>query len=1121
MKDITHYFIDLPKKAESAPAEMKEVRAERAKIEEVEATSTEKTNGESASVKPKKKRGRVKIKLSLKSEDDVPCDNIDNSSDPVEKTASSHDEKPKKRQRSSGVSPLAATASAKSSSEDTCQKRKKTDAPATQENEKPDQVIPKEFADSFSSADLIDNKKRKKDDEDISSKKKIKTKHTEKLIDLADKKGYLKRKVREEEEAAKIEKRFEKRKKLFTESNKNSERIQCDEDTSKNDTPNTKRNNLLNYFSKSTPEQLEKERQRNAKVTVKAQVHTPSNSPVPVAPVFDKKTKNLPKKKKSKHQDNTDEIVVIESETVILSPQSEKTSPENNKPKWSLKIQLQSNHVDSFAEDEEIYSPTLNSKSHKEYGDRDKIPKVLLPMKNKKKELSISSSNNNNSINDKDDKSGQKNLKTEKKKVKQHLKVNKEEISTSDNKTANTEVDKKNITDGVEDAIMIHVNGVKQSKNTEDDCQIIKVKTNQPGKLAPLFKKKAKPSAEMVAARRLFLQSDIQETTNDNESRKLAPAVPSVLPFPKISHVKQLPLNSDSLSKSYKFSLKSVTVEPFYDVSLMKTVTSLSQKEIISDSVHKCVKSDTETILSEIESDCPGASSLWKTLSAIKKTEIHKKPQRGRKKSEKKSSKHDTIQNELLNNPWTEKYKPNSSTEIVGNEGAAQKLKSWLDNWKSLKTNEDYSSGEEFCNSDGSSSTNFKSNQVAVLIGPHGSGKTASVYAIAQELGYKVLEVNASSKRPGKKILKDFEEATKSHRVKETSLKDMFTSKSKEPEEKKKISQNSLILMEDVDLVFEEDEGFVSAVFQLASNTKRPIVMTLQNTCFHLGKMAPQQLRIDFNPAFGKRVMALMRLIAFAETQCKLPQSCVNILCQSGDLRKGILQLQYILLSGKEHIPSRTLSSNNISWKDMLTQIYKPATKAEKRDKQTNEGAKCTNSALNNLANNLDSFSVMSTFMDIEDPTLNLPTLQSEPSLSLAENMNCYSHLDGTSLEISNWMSDSVRNLNLNTSKKLKDQMVISGCSTLKKQQILDVYSKLSNVTSNQLDRRVLVLDYLSSTRTICRAEEIRRQLNSKRGNRFFHYLQGSKISNAVMRTGNTLIFGCKMLQEKPVVGES
>lgn len=136
--------------------------------------------------------------------------------------------------------------------------------------------------------------------------------------------------------------------------------------------------------------------------------------------------------------------------------------------------------------------------------------------------------------------------------------------------------------------------------------------------------------------------------------------------------------------------------------------------------------------------------------------------------------------------------------------------------------------------------------------------------------------MNASSRRTGKKILKELEEATKSHRIKKNKHKSPFeriTNKN----ETSKISQNSLILLEDIDLIFEEDEGFVSAAYQLASNTKRPIVMTCKNTCPHLNKMAPQQNKVYFHKATGKRVSILLELISLAETDYRLPHNCLMV----------------------------------------------------------------------------------------------------------------------------------------------------------------------------------------------------------------------------------------------------
>lgn len=135
--------------------------------------------------------------------------------------------------------------------------------------------------------------------------------------------------------------------------------------------------------------------------------------------------------------------------------------------------------------------------------------------------------------------------------------------------------------------------------------------------------------------------------------------------------------------------------------------------------------------------------------------------------------------------------------------------------------------------------------------------------------------MNASSRRTGKKILTNFQEATKSHRVKRSRQNTLLPVKKKAAE--KKVPQNSLILIEDVDVIFDEDEGFVSATFQLAANTRRPIVLTCREACPHLNKMAQRQLLIHFQEATGSGVSTLLELISLAESGCRLPKSCLKV----------------------------------------------------------------------------------------------------------------------------------------------------------------------------------------------------------------------------------------------------
>jgi hypothetical protein len=90
---------------------------------------------------------------------------------------------------------------------------------------------------------------------------------------------------------------------------------------------------------------------------------------------------------------------------------------------------------------------------------------------------------------------------------------------------------------------------------------------------------------------------------------------------------------------------------------------------------------------------------------------------------------------------WTQVYSPTQAKQIIGNSSNCLALLQWLQSWEAKCTgrklneckqradccdpNFDYSGGEEFL-------------PAALLYGPHGSGKTAAVYACAVESGLKV-----------------------------------------------------------------------------------------------------------------------------------------------------------------------------------------------------------------------------------------------------------------------------------------------------------------------------------------------------------------------------------------------
>lgn len=105
---------------------------------------------------------------------------------------------------------------------------------------------------------------------------------------------------------------------------------------------------------------------------------------------------------------------------------------------------------------------------------------------------------------------------------------------------------------------------------------------------------------------------------------------------------------------------------------------------------------------------------------------------------------------------WTEKYQYKNEDDIVTNSSQIERLKEWLNNWKSILSNEvqnakdkyndsgsEYSYESDCSNTDSSSGfykKKFYTNAI-LLSGPYGCGKTSSVHCIARQLGFKVRKI--------------------------------------------------------------------------------------------------------------------------------------------------------------------------------------------------------------------------------------------------------------------------------------------------------------------------------------------------------------------------------------------
>ena len=78
-----------------------------------------------------------------------------------------------------------------------------------------------------------------------------------------------------------------------------------------------------------------------------------------------------------------------------------------------------------------------------------------------------------------------------------------------------------------------------------------------------------------------------------------------------------------------------------------------------------------------------------------------------------------------MSEDWTEAYRPSGLDEVVGNPKAVQDLRSWAQAWEDGKPVK----------------------RAAVLIGTPGTGKTSAALALAADLNWDVVEMNASDQR--------------------------------------------------------------------------------------------------------------------------------------------------------------------------------------------------------------------------------------------------------------------------------------------------------------------------------------------------------------------------------------
>ncbi|KIJ56690.1 hypothetical protein M422DRAFT_238305 [Sphaerobolus stellatus SS14] len=153
-----------------------------------------------------------------------------------------------------------------------------------------------------------------------------------------------------------------------------------------------------------------------------------------------------------------------------------------------------------------------------------------------------------------------------------------------------------------------------------------------------------------------------------------------------------------------------------------------------------------------------------------------------------------------------------------------------------------------------------------LLAGPSGSGKTCAVYACAEELGWEVFEVYPGiGKRSGAGISSLIGDVGKNHLVRKRVINGLHTRNyhdecnrgniGRNGEKKASSSyddgnsvQQSIILLEEVDIVFKEDANFWPTIVNFIKTSRRPVIMTCNDIALIPYDELPFQTCLNFQP---------------------------------------------------------------------------------------------------------------------------------------------------------------------------------------------------------------------------------------------------------------------------------
>jgi replication factor C large subunit len=216
---------------------------------------------------------------------------------------------------------------------------------------------------------------------------------------------------------------------------------------------------------------------------------------------------------------------------------------------------------------------------------------------------------------------------------------------------------------------------------------------------------------------------------------------------------------------------------------------------------------------------------------------------------------------------WTEKYRPTTLSEVRGNDKARDALHDWARSW------DDHG-------------------EAVVLHGAPGVGKTSAAHALANDMGWSVMELNASDSRTADKIKRVAGGA---------AMNQSLTT-----------SGRQLVILDEADnLHHHKDRGGAGAMTDLVKEAQQPVVL-IANDYYDMSRGLRNACRdIEFRDVSKRSILPVLRDICRKEG-IEYEDDALDVIAATndGDLRGAIKDLQ-AAAEGRDRITEEDVATGD------------------------------------------------------------------------------------------------------------------------------------------------------------------------------------------------------------------